>query len=184
MLNRKIILALTALISLGAAVVPSTSAFALGGHGFGNAGGGGHSMGGHSMGGHVNFGGGHGFGGGNGFGGGHIKVGGPNLIRPPIFVPHWPRRPGIFVRWPHPRPTIWWTQWHRPHYTVDEVVTERVVAPTTLVQKTTDNCNCLTKEYMQDGSVLFKDICTKEAAIATPDELRAQAQGVGPQTSR
>jgi len=28
--------------------------------------------------------------------------------------------------------------------------------------------------------VLFKDICTKEAAVATPDELRAQAQG--PQT--
>jgi len=42
-------------------------------------------------------------------------------------------------------------------------------------------CTCLTKKYLDDGSVLFKDVCTKEAALATPDELRAQAQGVGPQ---
>jgi hypothetical protein len=36
-------------------------------------------------------------------------------------------------------------------------------------------CNCLTKQYLDDGSVLFRDICTKEAAIATPAELKAQA---------
>ena len=42
-------------------------------------------------------------------------------------------------------------------------------------------CNCLTKRYLQDGSVLFTDLCTKEQAMATPDELRAQAQGVSPQ---
>jgi hypothetical protein len=29
--------------------------------------------------------------------------------------------------------------------------------------------------------VLFKDICTPEAAVATPDELRAQAQGISRQ---
>jgi hypothetical protein len=29
------------------------------------------------------------------------------------------------------------------------------------------NCNCLTKQYLNDGSVLFQDICTREAAIAT-----------------
>jgi hypothetical protein len=29
------------------------------------------------------------------------------------------------------------------------------------------NCNCLTKRYLGDGSVLFQDICTKEAATAT-----------------
>jgi hypothetical protein len=40
-------------------------------------------------------------------------------------------------------------------------------------------CTCLTKTYLQDGSVLFKDVCTSEAAIATP--LKAQAQGVAPQ---
>jgi hypothetical protein len=42
-------------------------------------------------------------------------------------------------------------------------------------------CTCLTKRYLQDGSVLFNDVCTKEAAMATPDELRAQAQGASPQ---
>jgi hypothetical protein len=41
-------------------------------------------------------------------------------------------------------------------------------------------CNCLTKQYLGDGSVLFKDICTKEAATATPDALKAQAQGAAP----
>ena len=35
-------------------------------------------------------------------------------------------------------------------------------------------CNCLTKQYLDDGSVLFQDICTKETALATPDQLRAQ----------
>jgi hypothetical protein len=29
-------------------------------------------------------------------------------------------------------------------------------------------CNWLTKQYLDDGRVLFRDICTKEAAIATP----------------
>ena len=35
-------------------------------------------------------------------------------------------------------------------------------------------CTCLTKEYLQDGSVLFKDLCTKEAAILTVEEMRAK----------
>jgi hypothetical protein len=29
-------------------------------------------------------------------------------------------------------------------------------------------CNCLFKEYLQDGSVVFTDRCTKESAIAAP----------------
>ncbi len=29
-------------------------------------------------------------------------------------------------------------------------------------------CNCLTKQTLADGGVLFQDICTKEAAIAAP----------------
>jgi hypothetical protein len=44
-------------------------------------------------------------------------------------------------------------------------------------------CTCLTKRYLQDGSVLFTDVCTKEQAMATPDELKAQAQAQG-QTSQ
>ena len=38
-------------------------------------------------------------------------------------------------------------------------------------------CNCLTKEYLQDGSVLFKDLCTKEAAVLTVEEMKAKHQG-------
>jgi hypothetical protein len=41
-------------------------------------------------------------------------------------------------------------------------------------------CNCLTKQYLADGSVLFRDLCTKEAAIATPAQQNAQAQGAAP----
>jgi hypothetical protein len=167
MLNRKTILTLAALATLGAATLAPTSASAIGGHGFGNGGsrvmGGGHGLGG---GGHINL-------------GGRGSLGSAGLIRPPIFVPHWPHRPGIFVRWPRP---IFWAHWHRPHYLIDRVVTERVVAPTTLVK--TENCNCLTKEYLQDGSVMFKDLCTKEAAIATPEEIKAQAQGASPTQTR
>jgi hypothetical protein len=71
-------------------------------------------------------------------------------------------------------------QWHRPHYVVEPVVaTTAVSAP--VVQRADGTCNCLTKDYLPDGSVLFKDICTKEEAMATPDELKAQAQGVAPQ---
>jgi hypothetical protein len=35
-------------------------------------------------------------------------------------------------------------------------------------------CNCLTKQSLPDGSVLFQDICTKESAIATPATLGAR----------
>ena len=33
---------------------------------------------------------------------------------------------------------------------------------------TTNRCTCLTKEYTPEGAVLFKDICTNEAAINPP----------------
>jgi hypothetical protein len=32
--------------------------------------------------------------------------------------------------------------------------------------RSTEPCNCLTKQYLPDGSILFKDLCTKEEAIA------------------
>ncbi len=55
-----------------------------------------------------------------------------------------------------------------------------VQAPTNVVRTTTvtpaaEPCNCLTKQYLADGSALFQDLCTKEAAIATPADLKAQA---------
>ena len=35
------------------------------------------------------------------------------------------------------------------------------------------SCNCLTKQYQQDGSVVFRDLCTHEAAMATQADLQA-----------
>ena len=55
-----------------------------------------------------------------------------------------------------------------------------IVTATNAAPVTTAPCNCLTKQYLQDGSVLFTDICTREAAMATPDELKAQGQAVAP----
>ncbi len=78
--------------------------------------------------------------------------------------------------------TWWWRHHHRPYW-VAPVVGETVVeaAPVAAVAPVAkDNCNCLTKTYLEDGSVMFKDICTKEAAVATPDELKAQAAGAPP----
>jgi|SRR5579859_3763828 len=39
-----------------------------------------------------------------------------------------------------------------------------------------ESCNCLTKQYQSDGSVVFRDLCTHEAAMATQADLQAQAQ--------
>jgi hypothetical protein len=36
--------------------------------------------------------------------------------------------------------------------------------------------SCLSKQYLNDGSALFRDNCTGEAAIATPAQLQAEAQ--------
>lgn len=43
-------------------------------------------------------------------------------------------------------------------------------------------CNCLTKQYQQDGSVVFRDLCTHEAAMATPADLQAQQAAAQPQS--
>src|SRR5258708_32349886 len=78
----------------------------------------------------------------------------------------------------------WWFARSRQYYVTPEVITTEVSTP--VVQATTTpvvsaSCNCLTKEYLEDGSVLFKDLCTKEAAMATPAELKVQAQVAAPQ---
>src|SRR5579859_1699029 len=39
-----------------------------------------------------------------------------------------------------------------------------------------ESCNCLTKQYQSDGSVVFRDLCTHEAAMATQADLQPQAQ--------
>jgi hypothetical protein len=61
---------------------------------------------------------------------------------------------------------VTWTQRRYPWYS------ETAVSPA--VSTAQAPCNCLTKEYLQDGSVLFKDLCTKEAAILTVEEMKAK----------
>jgi hypothetical protein len=112
----------------------------------------------------------------------------PPIIGVPVKPPH----PilGVVVHPPHPilgivvhpgpdpdPPHIWWHHHHAP-WLIEEGVAAHVSTP--VAPAPTGPCNCLTKKYLEDGSVLFKDICTKEAALATPDELKAQVQGAGP----
>jgi hypothetical protein len=47
--------------------------------------------------------------------------------------------------------------------------------PAPATQAVQPTCTCLTKRYLDDGSVLFQDICSKEAALATPAQLKLQA---------
>jgi hypothetical protein len=67
-----------------------------------------------------------------------------------------------------------------PVYTAP-VQTTYAPAPQTYVQPTVQTyasapppapCTCLTKSYAQDGSVLFADNCTKESAVAAPQQAR------------
>jgi len=84
----------------------------------------------------------------------------------------------------HHRHFWWWFARQRHYYVTPEVTMTEVSAPAVRATSTpvvSANCNCLTKEYLEDGSVVFKDLCTKEAAMATPAELKAQAQGAAPQ---
>jgi hypothetical protein len=58
----------------------------------------------------------------------------------------------------------------RRYYPVSYPVVTRPVAST---------CTCLVKEYLPNGAVLFRDVCTNESAMNPP----AQAAEVPPQGS-
>jgi len=164
---RNAVLALAAVAALGAATLV-TSTESADAKGFG--GGGGFSRGGGNMGGMRSIGGGRNFGGGRvhlgrnigtGFRGGKIHIG-------QRFHHHhhhnWCRfnhRCGIHVRWYRP-----WI------YGVGAVAaTSYAVAPTVAAAP---RCTCLTKEYTQDGLVVFQDVCTKEVASAPIGNTQAQ----------
>jgi hypothetical protein len=84
----------------------------------------------------------------------------------PHFRPHWCHRwhhhCRIHVRWP--RPLI---------YGAPVVATSYAVAP---VAAAAPRCTCLTKEYTQDGLVVFQDVCTKEVASAPIGNTQTQLQ--------
>jgi hypothetical protein len=105
------------------------------------------------------------------------------IIKPPHPIP------GVVINPPHPIMGVivhhddddehhfWWHHNRRP-WLIEGSEPMHVSAPVTTAP--TAPCTCLTKNYLADGSVLFKDVCTKEAAMATPDELKAQMQGARP----
>jgi hypothetical protein len=105
-------------------------------------------------------------------------------------------KPGPHKHWCHHHHcNPWFVDWHTPHYVVDVVepataviektaLVESVAAPVVAPVQRGDTCTCLTKQYLPDGSVLFSDVCTKEEAMATPEELKAQAQGATPRVTR
>jgi hypothetical protein len=102
---------------------------------------------GHGGGGGMHSGGGmHGGHGGGGMRGGH--GGGRHVGYRPHRHPHW------HVRYHRP---IWYPGVRTVGYTVARPVLT-----------TQGPCTCLSKEYTPDGRVLFKDVCTNEAAINPP----------------
>ena len=76
-------------------------------------------------------------------------------------------------------------RWPRPLiYGAPVIATSYAVAPA--IAAPAPRCTCLTKEYTQDGLVVFKDVCTKEVASApigntqTTLQLPAQQQEQAP----
>ena len=110
-----------------------------------------------------------------GFHGGNFRVSRaftPNRIP---HRPHWhPRRP----HFPH-----WHLRWHRPYIYGGAVgVAAMAAAPAYAAvapRPAAAPCTCLSKEYTQDGMVVFKDRCTNEAAaapLANSQQSMAQPQ--------
>ena len=104
--------------------------------------------GGHISGGHV--------------GGGHVSFGHGRAIAGSLSI----RRP-IRIVTPHPRPHWNWHWRHHGYYSVPVAVGAGAVYAAT-PRAPAATCTCLTKEYLPDGSLLFKDVCTNEAAMSAP----------------
>ncbi len=83
---------------------------------------------------------------------------------------------GIVIKNPHPHPHWWWWSHWRPYWIAPTVVTGAVAGGAVArggvsyaaTAPATNRCNCLTKEYTQEGAVVFKDVCTNEMAMNPP----------------
>jgi len=162
MFRKSTLLALAAIVTLGAATLASSEASARG-HGGGGFHGGGFHGGGARM-----------------VGGSHFRGIRP-IFRPVVrnhhnfgfrrfvFRPHWHHH-HLCGRWGwHYR----WCGWSRPW--IYPVVTGGV-ATTYAAAPTYNRCTCLTKEYTQEGAVVFKDVCTQEIAMNPPANPGPSAQ--------
>ena len=93
---------------------------------------------------------------------GGIKIIPSNPIKPKPPGVNWPLypKPGKPVHWPI-KPIV------TPIYT-PVVVSRPVYVAARPVVATPGPCTCLTKEYTQEGAVVFKDRCTAEMAMNPP----------------
>jgi hypothetical protein len=156
---RKITLAIAAIAALGTATL-ITSTDSADARGFGGGGGMRSSIrGGGRVIGHR-----------GGFGGRHISHHRPGRIHISHRRPHWGHcrwgRCGIHVgyRWRRP--------WVYPVAVGAVAATTYAVAPA--LAAPAPRCTCLTKEYTQDGLVVFQDVCTKEVASAPVGNTQVQ----------
>jgi hypothetical protein len=77
-------------------------------------------------------------------------------------------RPFRFARpfWHHHHHWRWGWWWRRPYWVAPVIAGG--VATTYAAAPTYNRCTCLTKEYTQEGAVVFKDVCTQETAMNPP----------------
>ncbi len=106
------------------------------------------------------------------FGPGRITCFACNLPRPHLPHPGWG-----YNHWRY------WGHWYRFRPVVfggapgAPVAAGPVSAPgpvTAAPQAPTGSCNCLTKQDLPNGGVLFADICTQQSAIAPPQAVSAR----------
>jgi hypothetical protein len=69
----------------------------------------------------------------------------------------------------------WHVRYHRPIWYGVRTVG---YAGYTVARPVAGPCTCLSKEYTQDGRVLFKDLCTNEAAINPPVAAPQQSSSI------
>lgn len=90
-----------------------------------------------------------------------------NKLPPKIVHPNFPKKqPPKIVHWP--KPVIV----HKPIIVRYPVV--RHVPVVYAAKPVAGPCTCLTKQYTPEGAVVFKDICTNEAAINPPPQAPQQ----------
>jgi hypothetical protein len=103
---------------------------------------------------------------------------GPIVKLPPKLKPKLVIKPKLVLKpywcWKHP----WFCR--RPIRIVKyPIITTGVVATgvaAAAVSRPAPTCTCLTKQYLPDGSVMFKDVCTQEVAVNPPPGQQAQVQ--------
>ena len=66
----------------------------------------------------------------------------------------------------------WWVDYETTYNTTTPTYTYS--EPNYVYTKPAPSCTCLTKEYAPDGTVIFKDVCTKEMAVSEPSSEKAE----------